>query len=585
MMSGAGVGIAGYIDFYGFHSGAGGWFLCGWATQDWKRRNSSRLSLGFEEGDQQGFCDAAYFDREDVRGKGDGILIFLQSEPCNLGSLMSITALTEDDPGLMLLASNPAHHLRDQELTTCVRSYIDRLPHSPERMRLSGLMSRRGYQGLDTLGSIASQVRFEIDQSILCSPNGIILCGWCVAQPGAIRTIRLRSGVLSSVIDLATAIRTERRDVAETIGAEMGVTGQDCGFTVFLPNAIQFDEGETYIEIETQSGKTAYRRVEPARMDPMQALHRMLGEIDLQYAAVAPGFDNVVGPAVGALNVARLAHRSCTSVLDFGDVPTTPRVSVIVTLYGRLDFMEVQIALASAYTGNDDVELIYVLDNPSQRREAEGLAESVFARFGVPFRLIALATNLGYGPANNVGLQHARGSYICFVNSDVFPGTPNWIERLAEHLEADPQLGVVGPLLLFEDGSVQHAGISFQPIARFSDWQFPIHDRKGWRPCVETGLGERVAITGACLMMRAADARSIGGFDEDYVIGDFEDVDLCLRMADAGFKVAIDTAVWLYHLERQSQVSPDQRWRMNLTLYNAWLFQRRWGAHPAVMAH
>jgi GT2 family glycosyltransferase len=72
-------------------------------------------------------------------------------------------------------------------------------------------------------------------------------------------------------------------------------------------------------------------------------------------------------------------------------------------------------------------------------------------------------------------------------------------------------------------------------------------------------------------------ANELGGFDESFAIGDFEDSDLCLRLARRGLNTAVDLDVTLYHLERQSQVSSEQRWRQNLTLYNAWLHEGRWG--------
>ena len=68
------------------------------------------------------------------------------------------------------------------------------------------------------------------------------------------------------------------------------------------------------------------------------------------------------------------------------------------------------------------VELIYVLDDPTLADEAERLAFSCWARFKLPFRLLFLSENLGYAAANNVGLGAARGTYICLLNSDVFPG-------------------------------------------------------------------------------------------------------------------------------------------------------------------
>jgi GT2 family glycosyltransferase len=104
-----------------------------------------------------------------------------------------------------------------------------------------------------------------------------------------------------------------------------------------------------------------------------------------------------------------------------------------------------------------------------------------------------------------------------------------------------------------------------------------MHDRKGWRPPPRGGLVQCAAITGACIVIDRALVRDLGGFDEDFVIGDFEDADLCLKLHERGLARAIDLDVHLYHLERQSQAGSDLRWRMNLTLHNAWVHERRWG--------
>jgi hypothetical protein len=80
------------------------------------------------------------------------------------------------------------------------------------------------------------------------------------------------------------------------------------------------------------------------------------------------------------------------------------------------------------------------------------------------------------------------------------------------------------------------------------------------------------------MLMERRLARELGGFDESFVIGDFEDSDLCMKIAERDLACAVDLDVSLYHLERQSQAGSEQRWRMNLTLYNAWVHEGRWGA-------
>ena len=137
-------------------------------------------------------------------------------------------------------------------------------------------------------------------------------------------------------------------------------------------------------------------------------------------------------------------------------------------------------------------------------------------------------------------------------------------------------MGVVGPLLLFEDGAVQHRGMYFEQLEEYGNWFFCQHLDKGLR---YSGNGEMeyfISITGACMMLRRELAVQVGGFDETYAIGDFEDSDLCLKLVTQGYKCGVDPSVVLYHLERKSQLSGALTWRANLTAYNAWQHERRW---------
>jgi len=187
-----------------------------------------------------------------------------------------------------------------------------------------------------------------------------------------------------------------------------------------------------------------------------------------------------------------------------------------------------------------------------------------------------LPMNLGFAPANNVGLRYAEGEYICFLNSDIFPVTDDWMEKLVDTLRRNTHIGVIGPRLLFEDGSIQHEGCFYRNLEEFGNWTFIEHHNKGRRPGAAAGVRDLDVITGACMVMRRDLARQLGGFDEAFITGDFEDADLCRKVRDLGLTCAVADDVELYHLERKSQVAPSQSWRMNLTLYNAWVHERRW---------
>ena len=87
------------------------------------------------------------------------------------------------------------------------------------------------------------------------------------------------------------------------------------------------------------------------------------------------------------------------------------------------------------------------------------LASHYQSLFRVPFRVVHYGQNLGFAGANNVGAQLAKAPLLLLLNSDVIPTGKGWISTLSQALQRLPSAGAVGPLLLFADGSVQHAGM------------------------------------------------------------------------------------------------------------------------------
>ncbi len=83
-------------------------------------------------------------------------------------------------------------------------------------------------------------------------------------------------------------------------------------------------------------------------------------------------------------------------------------------------------------------------------------------------------------------------------------------------------------------------------------------------------------VTGACLVTRKDIFDLVGGFTEDYVIGDYEDSDLCLKIRQIGFQIAYEPGVALYHFERRSIRRSADYMRGLASQYNAWLHTKRW---------
>ncbi len=427
------------------------------------------------------------------------------------------------------------------------------------------------------LPTFGTHLLIEVDSTLLCPPDGLLLYGWMLAPAELTVGLAVVCGSRRAVLAPERFVSVPRTDVVASQGMRHGYEDINCGFMAHVPGILE--PGQTpMLEVERPGMPPQLRPLPEPNLQGFAALRSLMERFELRYGALAQGFDAVIGPAFETLAAASRAGRVTRDVVDFGVAPPAPEVSVIVPLHGRIDLAEYQLALMSAHPAGIAHELIFVLDDPPRRLEMQVLAESLHARFGMPFRLVLLSRNVGYAPANNFGLGLARGRLVCLMNSDVFPRDAGWLARLARRLEATPGLGAIGPLLLFEDGSVQHQGMAFERLAEFGGWHFPLHEGKGRRPDHGSGLRPARAITGACLMMSRALLAEMGGLDEAYAIGDFEDADLCMRLAARGLGCAVDMNEALYHLERQSQAGSELRWRMNLTLANAWLHERRWGA-------
>jgi GT2 family glycosyltransferase len=566
--------VVGCIEFYGYHASAGGWLIAGWVVEAWApEAGPGAIVVTFEEGDLEEPVLAKLYSRPDLPGVAQGAIFFV---PNRLQTMGALCAISFEAGGVrhQLCPIRDAQHLRETELSQRLGAVLHDVVREGRRDWLSNVLARRPYNGEDTSVALRPTIFFCIDEAISCGSDGLVLIGWLLAQPKDLVGIKLRCGDTVVAVDRRDFVRIARPDVLASF-AEHEFDDERCGFVTYQPHAVKRNE-PAYIEIEAADGRTGYAPVPRPKLSGLAAIKRVLEVVDVRFLDMQRAFDNVLGPAVAAINGERLGKHVGETVVQYGVAPTSPKFSVIVPLHGRLDFLEYQQALFSARHVSGDVEFIYVLDDPRKRRDAAYLCVSVHERFQIPFKVVLLEQNVGYAPANNIGLRHARGNFVAFLNSDVFPGSLDWLSRLSDRLVADPKLGAVGPVLLYEDGSVQHQGMSFKAMPEFGNWYFGHHQDKGKRFSRGDALLPSVSITGACMVMRRDLAVSLGGFDETYVIGDFEDSDLCMRLHARGLGCAVDPQVKLYHLERQSQGKPGIGWRMNLTAYNAWQHHRRW---------
>jgi len=289
-------------------------------------------------------------------------------------------------------------------------------------------------------------------------------------------------------------------------------------------------------------------------------------------------------PALQRLQARNQRDAKIETVLQFGRPPAEPTVSIVVPLYQRIDFLEQQLVHFADDPQLIASDLIYVLDSPELAEPLADIAERLFRLYGVPFRVALLSHNAGFSGANSFGASLARGRLLLLLNSDVLPSRAGWLTPLVEFYDTTPRIGALAPKLLYEDGSLQHAGLYFRREGRPPLWNNE-HYFKGFaRSLPSANVARPVpAVTAACMLVDRQIYEQVGGLRGMYVQGDYEDSDLCLRLAQQGRESWYLPQVELFHLEGQSYPSP---LRQLTGRYNRWLHTHLWDEYiTEVMTH
>ncbi|HET8728736.1 MAG TPA: glycosyltransferase family 2 protein [Alphaproteobacteria bacterium] len=418
-----------------------------------------------------------------------------------------------------------------------------------------------------------------IDLAISHGVGGVFAAGWLRDSHGMVEAVRAVSPVGGTRV-LDAPMHRFPRDDKTSKGAEGGT-----GFVMYQPGDDTAMPLYQYrFELLLQSGAVV-ELVPPLPPSQLaEARSAVLNAIPGPHLTDA-ALEGCIGPAAARLHAAHLATRRSPEVIVMHDRTGAPRHSVIVPLYRNLDFLRFQMGAFAVDPVMRNAELIYVLDSPEQRGVVEHLLVGLNRLYDLRLKLVVQSANFGFSAANNAGAETAEGERLVFVNSDVIPDRPGWLDILDHALDIDAGVGAVGPKLLFDDQSLQHAGMYFGHDAR-GRW-LNMHYHKGMPRDFPLACTQRPvpAVTGACVMVPKALYDHVGGFCEDYIIGDYEDSDLCLRVRAAGYEIVYVPEAELYHLERQSITQHVGYTRGAACLYNGRLHAQRWDADmTALMA-
>ena len=332
-------------------------------------------------------------------------------------------------------------------------------------------------------------------------------------------------------------------------------------------------------ELQNETGRAVEMYVMPDVADIPAARKRILTSVPETALPDEELIANHISPSIGRLQERARASVRIDSVVDHGPAPESPDVSIVVPLYQRIDLLEHQLLQFDRDPELRSQELIYVLDSPDLENTLADRARQLARLYRVPFRVATMAQNSGFGAATNAGASIARGRLLLLLNSDVLPAAPGWLGKMQAFHDATPDIGALGAKLLYEDDSLQHAGLYFDlmregPTA--GTWA-NMHYFKGLHKDLAAANVARPvpAVTAACLMVEKDLFEQVGGLPDVYVQGDYEDSEFCLQLHEAGKENWYLPAAELYHLEGSSYSAAE---RGITGPYNRWLQTARMGA-------
>jgi len=254
-------------------------------------------------------------------------------------------------------------------------------------------------------------------------------------------------------------------------------------------------------------------------------------------------------------------------------VPPDARVSVIIPTKNRLGLLRTCIDGLLEQTDYADLE-IRIIDNGSDDEAALRYLDGLARRTGVT--VLKDAGPFNFSRLCNRAAEGATGAYLCFLNNDIEPVAPDWLtEMVAE--AARPEIGLVGAKLLYPDRTVQHAGIALAGahVARHTNLKIAEKDGGYWGRAMQ--VQNLSAVTGACMVLRREIFAEIGGFDEALAV-DFGDIDLCLRVRRAGYRVLWTPHAVLLHHESASRGTVFTPEKAELYERERAFMVERWGA-------
>lgn len=258
-------------------------------------------------------------------------------------------------------------------------------------------------------------------------------------------------------------------------------------------------------------------------------------------------------------------------------VKGTPKVSILIPNYEHLEDLRKCLDSIFDKTTWPNYEIV-IVENNSRSQELFRYYERM-QREHSSVHVVTWEGTFNYSAINNYGAQFCTGEYLLLLNNDIEVITPDWIQEMLMFAQRK-NVGAVGAMLYYPDNTIQHAGvvIGLGGVAGHSHKGFDRGSNGHMNRL--TFVQNYSAVTAACMMISKNVWENVHGLDEKFEVA-FNDVDLCLRIREAGYLIVWTPFAELYHDESKSRGYEDTPEKCKRFEGEAHRFQTRWAKELA----
>jgi len=253
--------------------------------------------------------------------------------------------------------------------------------------------------------------------------------------------------------------------------------------------------------------------------------------------------------------------------------PENACTSILIATRDQPELLQKCLTSIFTLTRHSRFEVVLV-DHESQLAETKAIISAWRVKEPERFRCFNYVGEFNFSKINHYAAAQANGDFLLLLNNDTEVTAPDWLDEMVGYA-ARPTSGAVGAVLEYPDGRIQHGGILMGvddlAVHAFKDLPSNAPGYMG-RLLVPSNF---LAVTGACLMVRAEVFHGVDGFDEDFVVAG-GDIDFCLRVARKGMYNILLPHVRLIHHESATRGFEDSYPKFSRLKKELDLLSQRW---------